>query len=190
MPSLFARASIDGVDHAPRRDAVEHAVEDQRSSFLAGLGIAARGGNVGVPAESQPVHVLRCDLVELAKALFGPAQVVANPLFGQSGSVAERLIVYLAGLLGHRDPGSCRSKNNRTKSCFPNARPTQHCVPPQLLSAQRRADFNQSRPPGERLAHSMLSRTSRPVDAIISDARGLFVGLLDRAGHGRRVAFP
>jgi hypothetical protein len=74
-PLELAGAGIVGVDLAPRRRDVEHAVVHQRRRFL-----PARGVEVGRPGEAEPADGLVAHLRQRAEALLAVIAPVAQPL--------------------------------------------------------------------------------------------------------------
>ncbi len=81
----------------------------QRRGFLVGLRTAGRGGDVGVPGQTQAADVARVDLIERAIALLGPIAVVADPILAGSPGVFERGVVNRVRGLGQGD----RSREQR-----------------------------------------------------------------------------
>ena len=91
-PDFLAGTHIDGVGDAPVRDAVEHAVVDERCAFLVA---AARTDFVG-PGQAETADVGGIDLLQQAVALLLIVQTVRQPVFGVAlAGVPQRVLVDL-----------------------------------------------------------------------------------------------
>ncbi len=108
-PQLLARASVQRVDDAPGRDAIERVVPHQRRSLLIP---AARAHGVG-PNRTQALGVRVVDLLQRAEARLALVASVAQPRTGQriisrAPGVPQNFSVYVHRLRGllRRQPRS------------------------------------------------------------------------------------
>ena len=115
MPQLLSRTGIHGIHHAPWRNAVQDAVENQRSSLLTVLRIARCCRNIHVPADAKPAHIRGIDLLQRAVPLFRPVDVVADPFFTRFARVAQSGFVHTPGLLRNRAPNDNEAEDQQGK---------------------------------------------------------------------------
>jgi hypothetical protein len=115
-PELFMRAQVNGINDAPRSNAVEHAVEDQRRCLLMCFRIPRRQRNFRGPRHSEPADIGGIDLLERTEALLGPIHAMSDPFLAGRASGLEQRVIHLPRLLGESDPCTRRENGNLQKT--------------------------------------------------------------------------